>query len=359
MSDKIRIGISGGRFGERHAEAFATTEGVDLVGVADLDDEIRNRLIDTYGFKKGFESHSELVHSGDIDAIVITTPTNLHERHVSEAFDAGLHVLSEKPPATNAREMSQIVTTAGLVGKTYMWARQQRFSNELLNARKMIEEGNLGEVYHASAKWQWGWWPFEPDSWRGSVERGGGALLDIGIHIIDSLWFAIGCPDPVEAFASAHNLLMKNEMSDPDDAAEDSSFGMVRFKNGATLTYETSFLTHIEGPRTLRDSSNVHQLQVFGSKASIDMVSGEKIHVRPREDIDIESYAEAVEQEETFKRQAREFIDAIKEKREPQNTGKQGLTLMKMLDALALSAKEKRAVSIKAERSLEDLFGGV
>ncbi len=353
------MGLSGGRFGERHARAFAETEGVELIGIADLNEEIRKKMIDTYGFQKGFESHSELVHSGEIDAIIITTPTNLHERHVSEAFDADLHVLSEKPPATNAREMSQIITTAGLVGKTYMWARQQRFSNELQKARKMIASEELGDVYHASAKWQWGWWPFEPDCWRGSIERGGGALLDIGIHIIDSLWFTMGCPDPVEAFASAHNLLMKNEMSDPDDAAEDSSFGMVRFKNGATLTYETSFLTHIDGPRTLRDSSNVHELNVFGSLASVNLVSGEKIQAKTREGIEVNAYAEEIEQPEMFKRQAKEFIDSINEKREPQNSGKQGLTLMKMLDALAESAKEKRAVSIKAERSLEDLFGGV
>ena len=54
-----------------------------------------------------------------------------------------------------------------------------------------------------------------------------------------------------------------------------------------------------------------------------------------------------------------EFIDAIREEREPLNDGKQGLTLMRMLDALALSAKEKHAVSIKATRSLDDLFGGL
>ena len=71
------------------------------------------------------------------------------------------------------------------------------------------------------------------------------------------------------------------------------------------------------------------------------------------------SYASPTSEAEWFILQAQEFLDSIKESREPENNGKQGLTLMRVLDALAQSAKEKRAVPIKAPRSLEDLFGGL
>lgn len=358
MSNSIRLGIAGGRFGEKHAIAFSKIDGITLAGVADLDEKRRTSLLDTYKFENSFESFQDMVDSGGLDAVVICLPTEAHERAIGAAFDANLHVLCEKPPASNESEMSRIVSSAGFCGRTFMWARQQRFSPPISAARSLIADGELGDIYRGDASWNWGWWPFENSNWRGDRDKAGGALLDIGIHMIDSLWYAMGCPDPVEAMASRHNLFLKHQVPDPDTCAEDSVFGMIRFKNGASLNFSAMFFGHVNGPPSHWGAPVEQDLRLFGTKGSIDLVKGERIESSPSR-TSVESYAKTTDEAEWFVLQAQEFIDSIREEREPENSGKQGLTLMKMLDALALSAKEKRAVPIKITRSLEDLFGGL
>ncbi len=358
MSNSIRLGIAGGRFGAKHAAAFGKIEGVQLSGVADLDETRRNSMVDTYGFHQGFETWQELVESGSLDAVVICLPSHLHERAVGAAFDAGLHVLCEKPPAVSESEMSKIVSSAGFCGKTFMWAQQQRFSPRIQSARAIVKAGEIGEIYRGEASWHCAWWPYDDDNWRGDREQGGGALLDIGIHAIDSIWYAMGTPDPVEAMASSHSLFLKDRAPDPDTLAEDSVFGMVRFKNGASLNFSAMFFGHVAGPKSHWGAPTEQTQRLFGTLGSLDLAKGERT-VAASTDSRVEAYAADSSEDEWFIHQAQEFIDSINESREPENNGKQGLTLMKMLDALALSAKEKRAVPIKATRSLDDLFGGL
>lgn len=358
MSESIRLGIAGGNWGRRHADAFKQVEGVTLTAIAERDEDLRTDMVDTYGFESAYESDGAMMESGTLDAVVICLPSDRHEHSTRAAFDAGLHVLCESPPAINESEMSRIVSAAGFCGKTYMWARHQRFAPELLKARELIANGSLGDVYRAEATGHQAWWPFEDDNWRGNIERGGGALLDLGIHLFDNLWFAMGTPDPMEAMASSHNLFLKERLSDPSEAAEDSIFGTVRFKDGASLSLSAMIFGHIDGPKNETEAPHSSSLRIFGTKASFDLISGERIETN-NPDSSVESYANPIALEEQLIAQAREFIDAIREEREALNSGQQGLTLMKLLDALAASAKEKKAVPIKVARSLEDLFGGL
>lgn len=358
MSDSIRLGIAGGGVGERHAEAFGQVEGVSLTAIADLDPERRDALKQRFGFMQDFDSCKAMIASGILDAIVICLPTDRNERSISDAFDAGLHVLCESPPARNASEMSRIVSAAGFCGKTYMWSRPQRFSPLLQEARRLASSGKLGDLYRSEGVTHWAWWPYGDDDWRGSIEQGGGALLHLGIHVLDSLWQAMDCPDPVEAMAAGHNLFAKERFPDPFDAAPDSAFGMIRFKNGASLSLSAMAAGHVAGPATDWGAPSETSLKLFGSQASLDLVQGQKTIVADTQ-AETHSYASPISESECYLAQAQEFVDAIRDEREPLNNGKQGLALMKMIDALAESAKEKKAIPIKSARSLDDLFGGL
>ena len=359
MSSKLRLGLAGARFGEKHATAFSQVDGVILAAIADPEESRRQALVDEYKFERVFDTYDEMLEDGELDAVIICLPTALHERSVSAAFDAGLHVLCEKPPAVSESEMSKIVSAAGFCGKTYMWARQQRFSPAIATAREIIERGEIGEAYRGESSWQWAWWPFDDDNWRGNRENGGGALLDIGIHMIDSVWYPMGCPDPVEAMASRHSLFLDGRVPDRDEVAEDSVYGMLRFKNGSSMSFSTAFFGHVAGEKEPWGSPSNFGIQIFGTSGSLDLAKGHRV-VAQQPEIVSTSYADGPSDEsDWFLAQAQEFVDAIREEREPLNDGKQGLTLMRMLDALALSAKEKRAIPIKATRSLDDLFGGL
>ncbi len=339
--------------------AFNKIEGVELTAFADPSEQSRERMASTFGFKKTYESCTEMVESGEIDAVVIATPTAMRARHVSEALNAELHTLSEMPPATNASEMSQFATTASLVGKTYMFANLNRFSPQVEEARKLVSSGELGDVFNADGRWQYAWWPYDNENWRTQADQGGGVLLDMAAQIIDSLWYVMGCPDPAEAMASSYSFFMNKESSLQDSIAEDTISGMLRFRNGASLNIASMFFSHAEGKRSAWNSPEVREMRINGSLSSLDLERGTQITVGGQKEITNKSYTSKLSDADTFLAQAQEFISAIREEREPRSSAKQAINLMKMLDALKNSAKDKQSVSIKTERSLDDLFNAM
>ena len=150
MSSELRLGLAGAQFGEKHAAAFSQVDGVILAAIAIPMNPGGKPWLTNTKFERAFDTYDEMLEYGDLDAVVICLPTALHERSVSAAFDAGLHVLCEKPPAVSESEMSKIVSSAGFCGKTYMWARQQRFSPAIAKAREIIERGEIGDAYRGS-----------------------------------------------------------------------------------------------------------------------------------------------------------------------------------------------------------------
>ena len=125
------------------------------------------------------------------------------------------------------------------------------------------------------------------------------------------------------------------------------------------MSFSTAFFGHIEGEKEPWGSPSNFGIQIFGTTGSLDLASGHQLVAHQPEVVSTSYAGGPSDESEWFLAQAQEFVDAIREEREPLNDGKQGLTLMRMLDALALSAKEKRAIPIKATRSLDDLFGGL
>src|SRR5262249_23939256 len=148
------------------------------------------------------------------------------------ALEAGKHVLCEKPPTLNAAEMKVLREEAGRRDLTYYFSRQFRFTGETRAARKAIEGGMLGKIYHAKATFvRSRGIPVGIGSWFTEKRRsGGGALIDIGIHALDAVWYLMGTPRPVSVSARvfrnfAH--LVKVPVFDVEDAA----YAFVRFEN--------------------------------------------------------------------------------------------------------------------------------
>ncbi len=357
MSETIRFGISGSNYAKEHAAALSQIDGVALTALAECEESARNELIDTFSIEHRFDTHMEMTQSGTVDAVIVCLPNHARERAVGNAFDADLHVLSESPPSLNESEMSRIVSSAGFCGKVYMWSMPQRFSPLISGARKLIESGELGDIYRAESTCRLGWWPYDDDNWRGSVESGGGALLNLGPQAIDALWYSMGCPDPVEAIAAGHNLHLKEIVPDPDYVADDSVFGMIRFKNGASLSLAAAYFGHFAGHGPESNPPKDQSQLLFGTNGSIDLMKGEKT-IAKKPEAQVNRYC-ASNPGPDYVAQAEEFVASIREDRDPINSGKDALALMKMLDALALSAKEKKAISIKTARDLDDLFGGL
>ncbi len=347
MTQSIRIGIIGANFGAQHARAFASLEKATVVAIADPNQELRQAIADELSIPAQHDDASELILSGELDAVVVSSPTYMRERHVGQAFDAGLHVLCDSPVGIDSRQASHLVTSAGLVGKTFMASNPLRFDPRISEAARLAASGQLGDLFAASVVQHTTDWSHVPESWRLDAERGGGALLENGLPSLDALWYAMGCPDAREALAGRYDLFSAKFAQGIDRPAEDSLSGALRFKNGAALQISTRIKAPLpQSAMLLHSSEGVLDLQRGIQYTVTDPAKGQ-------------TYAQAIDLSDQLHLQASAFLQAIVDDQPAPYPGKQILALGKMLDGLLLSGKEKQAVSIKVERSLDDLFGAL
>jgi len=352
MARRLRLGFMGTSYPcLRHAEAFEALPGAELAAVADIDEKRRAAFVRKFGKMQEYAHYGDMLANAELDAAVVGLPTGLHLDACTDSFGAGLHVLCEKPPTTNAREMARVARKADKAGRTYMFCRQPRFAYGSLQARKLVESGKLGDVYHADTRWlRARFIPTGNRAWFTSKAKGGGVLLDLGI---------MGCPRPVEAFAGLHCAFAHLAPEGQEYTADDAATGFLRFENGATLNFTVSFSLNWPGSgpppgggKTF--NPGLHEIAVHGTHGGVDVLGGREIvgmktgvRVRPMRDRP-RVYANGAKAQ--FVLQAKDFLRAVREGAEPTNSSRQAVMLMQMLDALRKSGEKQRAVRIPGAR---------
>lgn len=356
MKRQLRVGVMGaGRPSYWHAESLAVVGGVEIVAVSDPDPIRRKRFVEVNGVMGQYDDYRDMLQKAALDAVVISLPTGLHYTASMESLNRGLHVLCEKPPTTSAREMMLVAHLAKQHKLTYMFCRQARYTPASLEARSLILRGEIGSVYHAEGKWirardiPWG-----AGGWFVDKKRGGGVLLDLGIHAIDNAWFVMGCPRPVEAVAGLHCAFAHLAPNGIEYTAEDAAVGLVRFSNGATLHFMVTFALNTAGPSP-KPSNGIRktewqEVKIYGTKGGIDVMAGKMIVGRERE-VKIRPLRSAKTEESVFVRQSREFVRAIRAGDEAVNSAPQAVVLMQMLEALKKSGEHGKAVRIRSSES--------
>lgn len=272
--DKLRIGILGaGNIAQRsHLPAYAARDDVELAAVADLHLSRAQGAAQKFGIARAYGSVSELLEKEKLDAVDICVWNCAHAPCAIEAAKRGLHILCEKPMALSlghALEMEAAVKKAGV---TFMMALPNRFKAEYQLARRLLDEGRLGEVYYAKTAMirrrgtPLGWF-------TDASKAGGGPVIDIGVHAIDRAWFLMGCPKPSRVSASiskrigdygtqgvARWVALDSDVTGFD--TEDSAAGILHFENGASLLFEVSWA--LNAPKQ-------DYTQVCGTRAGLTM----------------------------------------------------------------------------------------
>src|SRR5262245_20818921 len=206
MSQAIRVGIAGAGWpGAAHAKGYKQSGGFQIVAVADLIPDRRNKLAAEHGPIKEYNDVKELIGDKSIDAVSVCLPTYLHVPVVLAAMRAGKHVICEKPPALDGAEAKRIAKAAAKSGKVLLYAVQRRFGGAEQAAKQAIAKGYAGEVFHARASALrtrgipigTGWFPVKEKS-------GGGAMIDLGAHMLDLAWHLLGQPKPTTVFATTY-----------------------------------------------------------------------------------------------------------------------------------------------------------
>jgi predicted dehydrogenase len=305
------------------------------VAVADLDEKRRESFARQYSVPQQYADYHDLLANASIDAISIALPNFLHHPAAIAALAAGKHVLCEKPPAINLVQAQEMEAAATRAGKLLVYAVQRRFkrSTDLLLER--LASNALGDVYHARAVWTRAWGvPRGTGNWFTDPSRaGGGALIDIGVHVLDWAWFLMGCPQPVTVSGQVFNRFPELTKTD------DSAFALVRFEDGRSLHVEASWVLMQES-----DQMGVHLYGTAGG-ARIDDGNLDLFQVgqagRVRTSIALEGGLPA------FLGQAANFLAAIRGTEAPRTPAAHGTLLMAMIEAVYRSAREGREVLIQ------------
>jgi predicted dehydrogenase len=348
----IALGLIGaGTIGGVHADKAARL-GLDLVAVADPDLAAAETLAKRHGFARSCSDFREVVADPRIDAVVIASPNGLHGEQAIAALEAGKHVLLEKPMAatlSDARRIAEAQRRGGTVLQLGMANRYKAAPQSLL---RFARGGQCGDFYTGQAFWLrrrgipgFGGWATTREL------AGGGAVLDIGVHVLDLALHLMGFPRAVAVSAAAYNVWSELEhytytwmWGRPRPGGrkdvEDCAMALVRFEDGQTLQLSISWAINaaMPGPdagiRLMGDRGGI-ELRGFDGAHFYGEMAGSVIDAQP--------HLPAVDD---FLEQLRAFVAACTGAAAPVATADEGLAVQGILDAIYRSAEERREVSV-------------
>ncbi len=210
----IRVALFGsGWIQAFHARAVFERADAELVAVANHREQSAAKLAERFGVPRVMTDWEALAQDPAVDAAVVATPNALHASQSIALLRAGKHVLVEKPMATTVAECDAMIDAARTSGAFLMVAHCWRFREEVRAMRARIEGGEFGQVvstrgYGVHANWG-------PSGWfTDKALAGGGALVDMGVHAIDTARFLLGDPEPERVCATVGRRYGTYEVDD-------------------------------------------------------------------------------------------------------------------------------------------------
>lgn len=254
MKDKatIRVGIVGtGFIGPAHLEALRRNN-VNVVGLAEATAELAAEKAALLGIGKAYESMEAMLADPDIDVVHLATPNYLHYPHAKAVLEAGKHVICEKPLAMNSEQTADLVRIAKQSGKVNVINFNIRFYPMAQQARAMVQNGEIGDLFILQGSYLQDWLLLETDwNWRLEPDLGGTlrAVGDIGSHWLDLMSFITGLKvkEVMADFKTFHPIRKKplkeietfsGKMLTPDDyedkpiKTEDYASILLHYENG-------------------------------------------------------------------------------------------------------------------------------
>ncbi|HPO17551.1 MAG TPA: Gfo/Idh/MocA family oxidoreductase [Candidatus Hydrogenedentes bacterium] len=278
MAKKLKVGVIGvGGIARAHFPGWMESPDAEMIAFADIDRAILEERGKQQDIKLLYDTGYDLIANKDIDIVDICTPNMFHAPLAIAAMQAGKHVICEKPLAPAPGEIRKMIAARNKSKKLLMTAQHFRFDGKSEAMKAMIDQGVLGNIYHARS-----WMlrrsgaPTKPTFiWK--EKSGGGPCIDIGVHILDlTLWF-MGHPKAVSVTGVTQDKLckLKGQFSTWGGPipkrwdVEEFAAAMVRFDTGATLVLEVSWLLHHK-----TDSEDM-QMWLYGVDGGIHWPSNE------------------------------------------------------------------------------------
>ncbi len=335
---KVRAAVVGlGWPGIQHLKGYISDPRSEVIAVCDLDKGRAREVAKEYEVRRVYTDHLKLLENSNVDAVSICLPNFLHAPISVDALNAGKHVLCEKPPARNAQEALVMADAARENDKTLMYALVQRFDGSTQRVKQLVRAGKLGEIYFGKAGYvRRRGVPVGREGWFVDKERaGGGALIDIGVHALDCVWWLMNAPRPVEVMGTSYSHFKHLVPDGIKYNVDDATFAQIRFENGATILLETTWALNLPGD---------NYIKVAGTKAGVTLSPFTLYTEEDGKELDKPLEAPAIN---SFHEEVSHFIECIVDRKEPISSAEQGIMLMQMLDGIYESAQQGRSVPIE------------
>lgn len=272
MEEKFfRIGFVGlgGQAREQIEHVKFTKYGI-VTAICDKNEEMLKNLPNYLEDVAVFMDYKEMISQTELDAVFICVPHDLHKEIALYALSHGLHVIKEKPFACNYEDGSKIVQAANLHKKSVITLTQRRFHNSYLKAKEMLNE--LGKIFLIKGEYTFNGGPYD-FGWRGIKDiAGGGAILDMGYHVLDLIIWYFGLPIEVNAYIS--NTARPNVKYE----TEDTAILMFKTQNGAMGSLDLSRATQPKREELFIHGSN-GVLNITRTKVELINLDGNIIKV--------------------------------------------------------------------------------
>lgn len=349
----LKVGIIGnGGIANAHMDGYlALGDEVEVVACCDINFEKAKAYAAKYGIKNCYDNCFDMLNENKLDIVSVCTWNNAHAECTIAALNSGCNVLCEKPMAMNTAEALQMKTAAEKNGKLLMIGFVRRHGNDAAAAVDYVNKGYLGDIYYAKATYlrRCGF----PGGWFGDKSRsGGGPLIDLGVHVIDLSRYIMGNPKPVTVFGATFDKIgsrshirgtewhSETVVEKEIFTVEDLATAMIRFDNGAVLQVEASFNLNIK--------NNCGDILFFGDKAGLSLSPFELYTEYNNQLADIVPHGKNdFDFGRDFKREIKNFVDSVNGKDVCKATADDGVELMRILDAVYLSAKTGESVNIE------------
>ena len=340
----VGFGLVGAGLGAKiHASQVAEMEQAEVVAVYGRNRERARSFADRHGVEKAYSDYREMLADGDVDAVIITTPTGLHLEFAAPAAEAGKHVVIEKPLEISTDRAEQIVAACRKHNVLHSVIYQLRFGIAANRVRDAIRSGQLGRVFLCDAYDKEYREPsyYRNDPWRGTRElEGGGALMTQSTHVIDLLQWLAG---------KVKSVYAKKKTAVHDIEVEDLAIAMPTIESGALGVLQSATSTY-PGFKS--------RIEIHGENGSVIFNPEYDRMVFWR----VKDSAERLDTPTDFdfadvsdphllpfiwhRRQLQDIAEAIIEGREPSVTAEDGLAAMRIKEAIYESAESGREVLV-------------
>ncbi|CAB4665818.1 unannotated protein [freshwater metagenome] len=238
---EIRVGmLAYGAIGDEHSRAISAVEGLRLTAVADTNPDRLSASKVLAPDVKTFTDSIQMLDSGLIDLVIISTPPNSHYSWAKESLNRGLNVILEKPMALTVEQCDELMELAASKNLLLVVYQNRRFDADFVTMKKLIHDGAIGEVF--SYESFVGGYSKPCSYWHSDAEVSGGAIFDWGSHFIDQILAII--PSKVDTVSAVNQKRVWNHVTNADHA--DVS---IMFSDGARATFTNSDLAAARKPK--------------------------------------------------------------------------------------------------------------